>query len=204
MDVSLANRTTAGRAVFLGMLSIIIATLDSERALVRTLAALVPGAAEGLVSEVLLADGGSGDDTEKVADVAGCKFMQVNGPLGRRLTTAASAARAPWLLFLRPGTIPDTPWISEIRSFVAQPPSTDCTAVFRRAAPVQSGLRAAIMLAAATLGGNIRPEQGLLIGNDFYRQIGGHSEHAAEPERDLIRRIGQRRIVTLSTGVFAP
>lgn len=38
------------------MLSVIIPTHDSERALVRTLAALVPGAAAGLVSEVLITD----------------------------------------------------------------------------------------------------------------------------------------------------
>ena len=57
------------------MLSVIIATLDSERALVPTLAALVPGATAGLISEVLLADGGSADDTATVADVAGCNFM---------------------------------------------------------------------------------------------------------------------------------
>ena len=43
------------------MLSVIIATLNSERPLVATLAALVPGATAGLVSEVLIADGGSGD-----------------------------------------------------------------------------------------------------------------------------------------------
>ena len=56
------------------MLSVIIATLDSERALVPTLAALVPGAMAGLVSEVLVADGGSRDETAVVADVAGCNF----------------------------------------------------------------------------------------------------------------------------------
>ena len=45
------------------MLSVIIPTHDSERALVRTLAALVPGAATGLVSEVLITDAGSRDQT---------------------------------------------------------------------------------------------------------------------------------------------
>ena len=92
------------------MLSVIIVTIDSERALVPTLAALVPGATSGLISEVIVADGGSRDDTAAVADAAGCNFRVFDGPLGRRLKTAAAAARAPWLLFLRPGTILDAAW----------------------------------------------------------------------------------------------
>ena len=40
------------------MISVIIATKDSERALVSTLGALVPGAAAGAVREVIVADAG--------------------------------------------------------------------------------------------------------------------------------------------------
>ena len=81
------------------MLSVIIPTRDSERALVATLAALVPAAMEGFVAEVVIADGGSRDDTAAVADVAGCKFRTLEGSLGRRLKTAAEAARSPWKHF---------------------------------------------------------------------------------------------------------
>ncbi len=45
-----------------------------------TLAALVPGATAGIISEVLVADGGSQDETAAVADVAGCNFMHRRGP----------------------------------------------------------------------------------------------------------------------------
>jgi glycosyltransferase involved in cell wall biosynthesis len=100
------------------MLSVIIATRDSERPLVRTLAALVPGATAGLITEVLVADAGSRDDTPAVADIAGCKLVAGDGPLGRRLQAAAEAARAPWLLFLQPGIVLDSPWVGEVRSFV--------------------------------------------------------------------------------------
>ena len=93
------------------MLSVIIATQNSERALVPTLAALVSGATAGLISEVLIADGGSRDDTAAVADVAGCSFLALDGRSARRLKAAAGKARAPWLLFLRPGTVLDAPWI---------------------------------------------------------------------------------------------
>ena len=99
------------------MLSVIIPTRNSERALVATLAALVPGATAGLISEVLVVDGGSQDDSAAVADVAGCTFMLVEGPAARRLKSGAAAARAPWLMFLRPGTVLDESWIGEATAF---------------------------------------------------------------------------------------
>jgi glycosyltransferase involved in cell wall biosynthesis len=178
------------------MLSVIIATLDSERALVASLAALVPGAMDGLISEVIVADAGSRDDTAVVADVAGCNFMLVAGTLGERLKNAAAAARAPYLLFLRPGIVLDAGWTGEARRFVERPPPPAGAAVFRRGAPAR--LREMWSLLADALGAPPRPDQGLLIAHQFYDALGGHSDRAADPERDLVRRIGGRRIRTLA------
>ena len=182
------------------MLSVIIATLDSERVLVRTLAALVPGATAGLISEVLLADGGSHDDTAAVADVAGCNVMLTEGSLAQRLNAAAAAARASWLMFLRPGAVLDPQWVGNVARFVDQGPMDDHAAVFRRGAAAQPALREAFLLLKAALGARPRPEQGLVIARRFYDAIGGHSERAADPETDLLRRIGRRRIVMLASG----
>jgi glycosyltransferase involved in cell wall biosynthesis len=54
------------------MLSVVIATHDSERALLPTLAGLVAGAAAGVVRDVVIADAGSRDATGAIADGAGC------------------------------------------------------------------------------------------------------------------------------------
>ena len=192
------------------MLSVIIATLDSERALVRTLAPLVSGATSGLITEVLVADAGSRDDTAAVADVAGCNFLVVEGSLGKRLRTATAAARAPWLLFLQPGTILDTSWVGDAQGFVQgfvqgfgeRPAGGFGAAAFRRGAQAQSGFGEALSHLAAELGARPRPEQGLIISQASYARIGGHAEHAADPEADLIRRIGRRRIAMLSARAF--
>src|SRR5262245_61398221 len=183
------------------MLSVIIATRDSERPLVRTLAALVPGATSGLITEVLIADGGSRDDTQAVADIAGCKLVAAEEALGHRLRSAAEAARAPWLMFLQPGVVLDTPWIGEIRSFVERPVRDHQAAVFRRGRSGQSFAEAAALV-ADTLGARARPEQGLVIAADFYQQTGGHSQQARDPETELLRRIGGRRLARLSTRAF--
>jgi glycosyltransferase involved in cell wall biosynthesis len=183
------------------MISVVIATLNSERPLVTTLAPLVSGAVDGLISEVILADGGSRDDTAAVADAAGCKFLLVEGPLGRRLKRGANAARAPWLLFLRPGTILEPAWIGEARRFIERGsarPGAVAAATFRRDAAPRGRLREIGALLLDAFGTAPRPQQGLLIAHAFYDTLGGHAEAAADPEADLIRRIGARRIVTLA------
>jgi glycosyltransferase involved in cell wall biosynthesis len=179
------------------MLSVIITTKDSGRALVPTLAALVSGATAGVISEVLVADGGSRDETAAVADVAGCNFMVLDGSTAGRLKAAADKARAPWLLFLRPGTILDDPWTRDAQRFMERASRAGSAGVFRRGAPAQSSLRDALSMLATALGARPRPEQGLIVGKAFYAALGGHAEAAADPEADLIRRIGRRRIVRL-------
>ena len=57
------------------MLSVIIPTEGVEQPAVATLAALVPGAAAGVVREVLLVDRAGNGVIERVADVAGCRFL---------------------------------------------------------------------------------------------------------------------------------
>jgi glycosyltransferase involved in cell wall biosynthesis len=183
------------------MLSVIIPTHDSERALVRTLAALVPGATAGLVSEVLITDAGSRDQTVAAADHAGCTILHEPDPLGRRLKAAAETARAPWLLFLRPGAVLEPSWTAEIRLFVEQGSSQALAAVFRRATPERGGLRELVALATAALGGKPQPQQGLLIAKYLYQRSGGHSAAAADPEAEYLRRLGHRQVRTLSTTV---
>jgi hypothetical protein len=46
-----------------------------------------------------------------------------------------------------------------------------------------------------------RPSGGLLIAKQFYRQLAGHAEFAREPERELAKRLGRRRIALLRCAV---
>ena len=100
-----------------------------------------------------------------------------------------------WLLFLQPGTVPEPAWVGEARHFTEHPPDSQHAAVFRPGPHAQPPLKAAVALLKAALGGRPRPEQGLLIGRQFYDALGGHT--AADAETDLLRRIGRRRIVML-------
>ncbi len=180
------------------MFSVIIATSDSERPLVATLAALVPGATAGVVREVIVADGGSRDETEQVADVAGCKFVLSDQPLGPRLKAAAATARGEWLMFLRPGIVPGSSWVDETIGFVQQATSEPRAAVF---ATEINGVVAWLSRAFSPLP---RPEQGLILRKSFYAALGGHRADANDPEAGLLRRIGRSRLTTLRTTVRKP
>lgn len=187
------------------MLSAIIATHESERELVPTLAALVPAAAAGLLGEVVVADADSRDATAEVADIAGCRFMSSAEPLGARLKAAAMSTRAPWLMFLRAGCMPEPGWIEAVDSFMATADRLESqvrAAAFRPSGAadlLRPGLSEVIVLLRVVLGGGVRPEQGLLIARRFYDAVGGHPE-AADAEAALLRRIGRRRIAMLSIG----
>ena len=82
------------------MLSVIIPTEGIEQPAVATLAALVPGAAAGIVREVLLVDRGGSSVIERVADVAGCHYLAADGTRAAALAAGARQARSPWLMFL--------------------------------------------------------------------------------------------------------
>ena len=187
------------------MLSAIIATHESERTLVPTLAALVPGVTAGLLGEVIVADAGSRDATAEVADIAGCRFMTSSEPLGARLKAAAATTRAPWLMFLRAGCVPEPGWVERRRTLHrGDRPARRAAraAVFRPpgvADLLRPGLAELFALMRVTLGGGAKPEQGLLIARRHYDRIGGHPE-GADAEAAMLRRIGRRRLAMLATG----
>jgi glycosyltransferase involved in cell wall biosynthesis len=186
------------------MLSAIIATHESERTLVPTLAALVPGVTAGLLAEVIVADAGSRDGTAEVADIAGCRFMASSEPLGARLKAAAATTRAPWLMFLRAGCVPEPGWENAAERFVETSDRLEQgrAAVFRPpgiADLLRPGLAELFALMRVTLGGGAKPEQGLLIARRHYDTLGGHPD-GADAEAAMLRRIGRRRLAMLATG----
>jgi glycosyltransferase involved in cell wall biosynthesis len=190
------------------MLTVVIATHNHERALVATLQMLVPGALEGVVRQVIIADAGSTDQTRAVADEAGCEILDIPAPLGNRLRTAAAKARAPWLMFLRPGAVIEAGWTIEAHRFVeglsAAGWADGQAAVFRRNISVDEfrpALARTLALARALFASSPTGEQGLLIAKRLYDELGGHRDNA-DPEADLLARLGRRRIVHLHSAAY--
>lgn len=96
------------------MLTVIIECKDQEPELAQTLAALVAGAIEGLVGDVVVLDHGSRDGTSRVADAAGCRFYSEWD-----IKDIVRSARGEWLLLVEPGARPQAGWIDTIGEYIA-------------------------------------------------------------------------------------
>ena len=186
------------------MLSVIIPTEGIEQPTVATLAALVPGAAAGLIREVLLVDGTRNGVIERVADVAGCRFVGYEGPQGAALAAGALQARSPWLMFLHAGAVLQSGWIEETTQFIQNVSLSDKprAAIFRyvRSPYTDAGLRDSLRAIARKIGGPLGDE-GLLIARDHYDRIGGYPPHARRSEARLLRRLGRSSRTLLTSGI---
>ena len=93
------------------MISVIVQTLNNERTLSACLAALVPGAVDAIVTEVIVVDGGSSDATLDIVEDAGAKRAD-------SVAAAVAAAKSDWLLLL-PATLRlETGWDAEAAAHV--------------------------------------------------------------------------------------
>jgi len=176
------------------MLSVIIPTEGIEQPTVANLAALVPGAAAGIIREVLLVDRGDNGVIERVADVAGCRFLRFEGTRAAALAAGAKQSRSPWLMFLRPGAVLDAGWIEETSQFMQRVAASGRprAGVFRyaRSPYADTHLRDRFKFIARTIAGPLS-DQGLLIARDHYDRLGGYAPDARRSEARLLRQLGR-------------
>ena len=176
------------------MLSVIIPTDGVEQSAVATLAALVPGAAAGVVREVLLVDRKGNGVIERVADVAGCRFLAFQGSHAAALAAGAKQARSPWLMFLHAGAVLDSGWIEETTQFMQGVSSSGRprAGIFRYARSPYSdtGWRDGLKFIARMIAGP-SADQGLLIAREHYDRLGGHAPDARRSEARLLRQLGR-------------
>jgi rSAM/selenodomain-associated transferase 2 len=185
------------------MISVVIPTLNVERCLGRTLTALVPAAVDGLVREVIIADGGSTDATAAIAEAAGAVFLTAGQGRGQQLREAAHRAKSRWLLFLHADTVLQPPWEDEAIRFirsVEQGDAPEAAGVFQFALD-DSGVWARLMEGGVHLRSRLLGlpygDQGLLISRRLYDAVGGFQPIALMEDVEMVRRLGRRRIARL-------
>jgi glycosyltransferase involved in cell wall biosynthesis len=183
------------------MISVVIPTLNAERQLPRCFDSLITAAVRGVVREVIVADGGSGDGTLAIADAAGARIVRAGRSRGAQLAAGAEAARGDWLLFLQPETALEPGWEVEVESFLHQAmPERPRAAAFRfaledfgspaRRAEAKAAFRSRLL--ALPYG-----DQGLLVPRRLYKKVGGYRDLVQLEDADIVRRIGRRRLVLL-------
>ena len=185
------------------MITVVIPTLNAEATLGQTLAALVPAAVDGLVREVIVADGGSSDGTAEIVDHAGANFLRCGAGRGRQLGAGAAQAHFPWLLFLHADTALAPGWEREASIFMGRVDleARPAAAAAFRFALDDEGARPRLLerLVALRCAALRLPygDQGLLIPKRLYDEVGGYRPLALMEDVDLVRRLGRRRTVML-------
>ena len=182
------------------VISVVIPTLNAAAHLPRSLPPLVAGVLEGVVKEVIIADGGSIDATLEIADAAGCVVVQAQKGRGAQLMHGAAAARADWLLFLHADTALDDGWQNEARRAMQAHPMK--AGYFRftgdddsaQARTLAFWVRLRCALFALPYG-----DQGLLISRELYQSVGGYRPLQLMEDVDLVRRLGRARLTALAT-----
>ncbi len=181
------------------LLGIVIPTLDAGPRLDATLAAL--GEA-GFPMEVVVADGGSTDDTAHIAARHGAKFLQAPPGRGAQLAAGAAAVAGQWLMFLHADTVPAAGWAEEVAGFMADTANRRRAAVFRFAlddrAAAARRIERLVAWRCRTLGLPYG-DQGLILGRAFYDDLGGYRPLPLMEDVDMARRIGRGRLAFLET-----
>lgn len=185
------------------MITVVIPTLNAGASLAATFAALVPAAVDGLVSRVIVVDGGSTDETITIADDAGAQVISAKKGRGIQLATGAEKAATKWILFLHADTILMPGWERDASGFIvaADRPGAYSQAAAFKFSVDEPGLKARLMEKIVALRCKFLAlpygDQGLLISADFYREIGGYQPLPLMEDVDIIRRIGGKRLKML-------
>lgn len=163
------------------MISVVIPTLNDAQRLTATLAALAPAAIDGFVREVIVADGGSTDETLAVAEDAGADVVTTG------LADALAAARQPWVLLLAAGSRPQVGWEQAAHAHMRDYP--DKAGWFTLALP-EPGIMGRLGEVTASVRQGIvgvpRAEQGLLMAARHIGQLRSVDDYEA-----VVRRLGR-------------
>src|SRR5579859_7649491 len=98
--------------------SVVIPTLGAAGELPATLAGLLlaPG-----IGEIIVADGGSTDDSVAIAEAAGARTLSAKRGRGTQLAAGAEAASCDWLLFLHADCRLAVGWERAVEAFITAP-----------------------------------------------------------------------------------
>jgi len=175
-------------------ISVVIPTLNAAGTLSGTLAAL---RASPIVGEVIVADGGSSDETVACAASAGVRVIATPRGRGGQLAAGAAAASYDWLLFLHADCRLEPGWESAVAVFLRAPAAEGRAGYFDLAlddpAPAARRLEQLVAWRCRALALPYG-DQGLLIARRLHDAVGGFAPLPLMEDVDLVRRLGRRRL----------
>jgi rSAM/selenodomain-associated transferase 2 len=188
---------------FQEQISAVIPTLNAAEHLPAALGSL---AGRPLVREIIVADGGSSDQTVAIARAAGATVTEAERGRGTQLAAGAAAASGEWLLFQHADCRLSSGWEEAVGAFLAAPGASSSAGYFAFALddPSQAARRLEWIVAWRCRAlGLPYGDQGLLISRSFYDAVGGFAALPLMEDVDLARRIGRKRLVLLDAAAIS-
>ena len=177
-------------------LSVVIPTLDAAATLGACLERL-RGA-----EEVIVVDGGSRDETWRIAEAAGVRLIAGERGRGAQLGRGAAAARGDWLLFLHADTRLGPGWRDAAETHAQTRPGDPACFRFQlddaawQARWVEAGVALRLRALGLPYG-----DQGLLLSRALYGAVGGYRPLPLMEDVDLVRRLPQRPVALAAEAV---
>lgn len=179
------------------MLSIIVPALDAEKTLQDTLETCVQAPAP---RDIIVADGNSLDDTRDIALSYGARVVSSAPGRGTQLAAGAKAATGDWLLFLHADTRLGEGWQDQISAFIKEPKNARKAGVFSlRFDDPAPGARRIERLANWRTHALGLPygDQGLLISQNYYKDLNGFHTLPVMEDVNFVCRIGKGNLVVM-------
>ena len=178
--------------------SVVIPTLEAAGRIGPCLGALGEALMEGVIHEVIIADGGSTDCIADIAEEIGAHIVVAPPGRGTQLAAGARAARGRWLLFVHADTVLSSRWSAAALYHIQTHPNQagyfalqfDAPGLVPWAVATWANLRAALF-------GLPYGDQGLLVSRSHYDQVGGYPQIPLMEDVALARRIGRPRLARL-------
>ncbi|WP_324753790.1 TIGR04283 family arsenosugar biosynthesis glycosyltransferase [Roseovarius sp. Pro17] len=172
-------------------LSVIVPTRDAAVRLPVLLSGLMEGVESGLIRELIVSDGGSGDATARIAEEAGALWCEGPPSRGGQLRRGAELAGGEWLLFLHADTGLPVGWSGAVLTQMS-----DGRPGYFRLAFDARGLAPWLVAGWANLRSRLfhlpYGDQGLLISRIDYDAVGGYLDIPLMEDVAMARRLGAR------------
>ncbi len=176
-------------------LSIVMPVLNAASGLEKSLPALAEGLEGGLISELILSDGGSTDATAEIAAAAGALWVKGARGRGGQIARGIAAAKSPWVLVLHADTVLPPGWSDAVHAAFRTPQQArygwlafDAQGFAPRAVAAWANLRSRVF-------GMPYGDQGLLVHQNLLDEVGGY------PDQPLMEDVALARLLR---GKLAP